>query len=183
MTAFIWGVAAAVRQLNQDVVSRALVAERGPDERQVIPDETDVKRGGDGPHGEGGSCKRQKSHQTACAKCGKSRHIGKNCKNYYFCGQPGHVLARCPQRSLKSQKKKKYVKTAPQLGRSKGQGFWQRESGVCGRCGIPGYMGRDCKNCYSCGQLGHNHWKCPLVGRPGMAQQVQVACSSPPLIA
>ena len=64
MTAFIWGVAAVVRQLNQDAVSRALVTERGLGERRVIPDETGMKRGGDGPHGEGGSCERQKSHQA-----------------------------------------------------------------------------------------------------------------------
>ena len=164
MTAFIWGVAAAVRQLNQDAVSRVLVAEKGPDERQVIPDETSVKRGGDRPHGEGGSRKRQKSHQTACARCGKSEHLGRNCKNCYFCGQPGHVRAWCPQ---VGQKKKKNVKTAPQQGQRKGQGFQQRRTGVCDRCGKPGHMGRDCKNCYKCGQPGHSQWKCPLAGQQG----------------
>ena len=101
MTAFIWGVAAAVRQLNHDAVSRALVSERGLDERQMIPEGTSVKRGGNGPHGEGGSRKRQKSHQIACARCRKSGHVGKNCNNYYICGQAGHVRAGCPQRNQK----------------------------------------------------------------------------------
>ena len=87
MTAFIWGVTAAVRQLNQDVVNRALVDERGLDERQVIPDEIDMKRGSDRPHGEGGSHKRQKSHQIAYARCGKLEQVGRNC---YFCEQPEH---------------------------------------------------------------------------------------------
>ena len=58
MTVFLWGVAAAVRQLNQDAVNRALVAERRLGERQMIRDEISMKRGSDRPHGEGGSRKR-----------------------------------------------------------------------------------------------------------------------------
>ena len=162
MTAFIWGVAAAVRQLNQDAVSRALAAERGFDERQMIPEGTSVKRGGDGPHGEGGSRKRQ--------------------KNCFICGQAGHVRAGCPQRNQKVQKKK-IVKAAPRQGQRKWKGFRQRRPGLCDKCGQPGHIGRDCRNCFNCGQPGHTRRRCPLADRSRKGLRVQVAGSPPPLIA
>ena len=97
----------------RDAVNRALVVERGLDERQRFMERSGGKRNSDRP-GSSGTFKKRKNVEATpqqsqnmrqgfqqrrpglCDKCGQPGHIGRDCRNCFNCGQPGHTRWKCP---------------------------------------------------------------------------------------